>query len=301
MLMQAVESYLQVRRAAGFDLLVPGHLLRNFARFAAEQGDTYVRTTTAIAWAVRAPSVRQRDRRLKSVIRFARHVRAEDVAHEVPPGNVFAAPRVRPLPHIFTPDQVCGVLEEAGRLGPVGSLRPHTYQTLFGLLASCGLRISEALALRLDDITTDGLFIRNTKFRKSRLVPMHETTQRAVEDYRRRRCRVAGEAEHLFVSMRGRGLAYTTACVTFLAIVRKLGLRGPPGESGPRIHSFRHTFAVRALENCQREEVVAHMLALSTYLGHARIADTYWYLQVTPQLMTGIADACQAYLHGGTQ
>jgi integrase len=211
---------------------------------------------------------------------------------------VFAAPRIRPLPHIFTPDEVLHILEEAGRLGPQESLRPHTYRTLFGVLASCGLRISEALALFLDDVTSDGLLIRKTKFRKSRLVPMHPTTQRAVEDYLRRRRTLAGDVEHLFVSMRGGPLAYPTVGATFLAIVRRLGLRAAPGQPGPRMHDLRHSFAVRALEACPRAEVAGHMLALSTYLGHAHVADTYWYLQVTPQLMTGIADACSAYLNG---
>lgn len=301
MLMRAVDSYFEVRRAAGFELRVTEYLLRDFARFAAERGETHVRGATAVAWAARAPSVRQRDRRLKEAIRFARHVHAEDGTHEIPPDDVFAAPLVRRLPHIYTPDEVRQILEEASRLGPVGSLRPHTYQTLFGLLASCGLRISEALALRLDDVTVDGLVIRKTKFKKSRLVPMHETTERAVEDYLHRRRSVAGATDHVFVTLKGRPLRYPTLVSVFLALIRKLGLRGGPGESGPRIHDFRHAFSVRVLEDCQRDEVASHMLALCTYLGHAYLADTYWYLQVTPQLTSGIADACQAYLHGGTQ
>ena len=196
--------------------------------------------------------------------------------------------------------QVRQILEEAGRLGPQDSLRPHTYRTLFGVLASCGLRISEALALFVDDVTPDGLLIRETKFRKSRLVPIHPTTERAVEAYIRRRRKVAGNVEHLFVSMRGGPIAYPTVSAIFLAIVRKLGQRAAPGQPGPRIHDLRHTFAVRALEACPRAEVAGNMLALSTYLGHGHVADTYWYLQVTPQLMTGIADACSVYLNGGT-
>jgi len=301
MLMRTVNAYLELRRAAGFDLRTTARLLRNFAGFATEQGDVHVRATTAIAWAARTLSVSQRDQRLKIVIRLARHARAEDSTHEVPPDDVFAAPRVRPLPHIFTSHEVRQILEEAGRLGPQDSLRPHTYRTLFGVLASCGLRISEALALFLDDVTPDGLLIRETKFRKSRLVPIHPTTERAVEDYIRRRRKVAGDVEHLFVSMRGGPIAYPTVSAIFLTIVRKLGLRAAPGHPGPRIHDLRHTFAVRALEACPRAEVPGNMLALSTYLGHGHVADTYWYLQVTPQLMTGIADACSAYLNGGTQ
>ena len=247
MLMQTVESYLVVRRAAGFDLRNSTGMLQDFARFAMEGGDTHIRTTTAIAWAAGARSVRQRDRRLKEVVRLARHARAEDTAHEVPPSNVFAVRYTRPRAHIFTRDELRQILTEAGRLGPKGSLRPHTYRTLFGLLASCGLRISEALALRVNDVDLDGLFIRKSKFRKSRLVPMHPTTERAIEDYLHRRRRQAGQDDHLFVSIHGRGLARTTANVTFLTILRELGLRGPPGEPGPRLHDYADLFVMPIL------------------------------------------------------
>ena len=300
MLMRAVESYLEVRRAAGYQLAVPEYLLRDFARFAADRCEIHIRTTSAIGWAAQAPSPYQRNRRLHVLINFARHAHAEDDVHEIPPAHVFAAPRQRRRPHIFQRDEIRRILEAAGRWGPRGSLRPHTYRTLFGLLAACGLRISEALALRLPDVTADGFVIRKTKFRKNRLVPMHETTEHAVRNYLRRRCHRAGTTNAVFVSLRGRPLSYTEANRTFLAILRGVGLRGAPGTEGPRLHDMRHTFAVRALENCPHDEVASHMLALSTYLGHAHLADTYWYLQVTPQLVSGIADACQVYLHGGT-
>ena len=299
MLMQAVTSYLRARRAAGFDLRVHEYLLRDFARFAADHGEVHICSSSAIAWAAQAPS-HQRDRRLRIVIGFARHVHAEDGAHAIPPAHVFAVPRQRRRPHIFTPDEVRQILVAAGQLGPSGSLRPYTYRTLFGLLAACGLRISEVLALRIDDVTPDGLVIRKTKFKKSRLVPMHETTERALEDYLLRRCQVAGATEQVFVSLRGRPMLYAEVDRTFLGILRGLGLRGAPGVDGPRMHDMRHTLAVRALEDCPRDEVTSHMLALSTYLGHALLADTYWYLHVTPELMTGIADTCRHYLHGGT-
>jgi len=293
MIIDAVDAYLKVRRAVGFKLRNDECSLHNFARFAAEQGESHVRGATAVTWAARAPSVRQRDRRLKAVIRFARYIRAANPAHEIPPDRVFEAPHIRRLPHIYTPDEVCWILEEAGRLEPAGSLRPHTYQTLFGVLAACGLRISEALALKVDDATSDGFFIRETKFRKSRLVPMHSTTAHAVDEYLRRRRCVAGNTDHLFVTLKGRPLRYPTVIAVFLAIIRRLGLRGEPGESGPRLHDLRHTLSVRALEACSRDEVAGHLLALSTYLGHAHLADTYWYLHATPHLMSGIADACR--------
>lgn len=301
MLMQAINSYLRLRRAAGFKLRDTEALLKEFACFARERGEIHIKVDTALAWAGRTSSLRQRARRLSTLILFARYIRAEDGEHQVPPAGVFAHhPRSRRLPHIFSPAQIAQILAEAKRLRPTGSLRPHTYHTLFGLLAACGLRISEALALHIDDIRPDGLYIRETKFRKSRLVPLHPTTARQLALYLHRRQQLAGAETRVFVSLRGKPLHYATVIETFLFLLRKLGLRPGPGEPGPRLHDLRHTFAVRVLESSPdgRTRIAKHMLALSTYLGHAHITDTYWYLQTTPHLMTDIADRCEAYLEG---
>lgn len=288
-----IDDYLQARRAAGFELRVPESLLRSFARACEAAGDTRVRIATATGWAAQAPSIQQRGRRLRTVALFAEYVHAEDPRHEIPRSDVFDAPRLRRVPHIYTSAEIARLLAEAGRLGPADSLHPLTYQTIFGLLAACGLRISEALALLLTDVTGDGLTVRRTKFRKIRLVPLHESTRRALGVYLARRSAVVTDSLHLFVSARGDKLAYATFNATFLKVARSVGLRAAPGQPGPRLHDLRHTFAVRALESCKRDEVAQHMQALSTYLGHTRLADTYWYLQATPHLMTGIADACR--------
>jgi integrase len=162
------------------------------------------------------------------------------------------------------------------------------------------LRISEALALQIDDIRPDGLYIRETKFHKSRLVPLHPTTAKQLDLYLDRRGQVARLETHVFVSLRNKPLRYPTVNETFLSLLRKLGLREEPGQPGPRLHDARHTFASRALEKCPDEpsRITRHMLALSTYLGHAHVTDTYWYLQSTTRLMTEIANDCQAYLEG---
>lgn len=298
MLNECVDSYLAVRRAAGFTLRVTECLLRSFVRMAMERGDQHVRRDTAIAWAALAPTPRQRERRLNEVVRFARYLRAEDSSHDLPPCGVFAHQTSRRIPYIFSADDIRRLLESAGTLGPEGSLRPHTYRTLFGLIAATGLRVSEALGLTLEDVTEDGLHIRNTKFRKSRLVPLHPTTRAALDEYLAMRRRVGGVCEQVFVSVRGARLAYPTAITTFLLLARGLGLHPGPGKPGPRIHDLRHTFAVRALEQAPQTKagVTGHLLALSTYLGHAHVADTCWYLKATPQLMSGIAGACEQYL-----
>lgn len=300
MLKQTLDNYLAVRHAAGFELRVPGILLRSFVRFAQDRGHSHVTTQTAIEWAAMAPSKAQRHYRLKAVIRFARYAQADDARHEVPPDGIFGHHRQRPAPFIFTRANISRLLEAASRLGPAGSLRPHMYRTLFALLACTGLRISEALALRFDDITPDGLLIRKTKFHKARLVPLHETAAAGLEDYLIRRRRVGGADNHVFISLRGQVVRYYTVYETFRSLVQALGLEPETGRPRPNLHSLRHTFAVRVLEACPqgRDRINRNMLALSTYLGHARVTDTYWYLEATSQLMADIADAYERFTKG---
>lgn len=302
MLTAAIDAYLALRRAAGFQLRVSEVLLRRFAEFAALHGETHVGAQHAIELAGQAPSPHQRCRRLDIVRIFARHARAEDARHEVPPAQVFTRYRPPFLPFVFTPEQVRQLLVTAAQLRPAESLRPWTYTTLFSLLAVTGLRISEALALRIEDVTPDGLVIRNTKFRKSRLVPLHASSDTGLRSYLTRRSRVAGGCDHVFVSLRSQPLVYQTVNCVFLDLVRRIGLHPGAGHRGPRIHDLRHTFAVRALEACptDRLQVAAHMLALSTYMGHAKLVSTYWYLHATPHLLADIADRCEDFARGDT-
>ena len=168
-------------------------------------------------------------------------------------------------------------------------------------MAATGLRISEALTLLRDDLTDDGLVIRFGKFGKSRLVPLHVTARRALADYMKMRDRLGGDGDDLFVVTTGRAPHKTTAYRIFVRLARQLGMRGARGTAGPRLHDLRHTFAVRSLEACahDRNAVTHHMAALSTYLGHAEVANTYWYLQATPVLMRGIAEANEQLFQGG--
>ncbi len=301
MLKDAVSAYLALRRAGGFLLKNDERLLLGYARYASERGEDHVRTATAIDWAAKAKTLRERGFRLRTLVRFARHARAEDFGHELPPNHVFAAPIHRRLPHIFETEEIRQLMEAAGKLGSEGSLKPRTYLTLIGLLASCGLRVSEALSLKVEDITLDGLLIRETKFRKTRMVPMHESTERALKEYLGWRQIAGGATGHLFVSPQGEPLVYATVSSNFLMLLRATGLRGGKGQPGPRLHDLRHTATVRSLEACSPDQVANHMLALSTYLGHSKMANTYWYIHATPHLMAGIADACQNQIEGEIQ
>jgi len=299
-LKDTVLAYLALRRVGGYLLKKDERLLLGYATYASEQGEDYVRTATAIAWAAKGKSLYARGVRLRTLVRFARHVRAVDPGHELPPNHVFAAPIHRRLPHIFEPQEIRRLMEAAGKMETEGSFKARTYQTLFGLLASCGLRISEALSLKVEDITSDGLLIRETKFRKTRMVPMHESTAGALKEYLGWRQKVGGANGHLFVSPQGEPFIYQTVCRNFLKLLRATGIRGGKGQPGPRLHDLRHTATVRSLEACPPDQVANHMLALSTYLGHSKLANTYWYIHATPHLMAGIADACQSKLEGGT-
>ena len=291
MLTQAVESYLAIRRVAGFTLKCPGLQLKSFAAFAEARGYEYISSNIAIEWAALARLVPQRASRLRTVIRFARYLRAEDTRHEVPPA-IFGSQRLpRPTPYILTSKQIRQILEAVWGAGPK-TLRQATYGTLFSLLACTGLRVSEAINLRFDDITSDGLVVRNTKFRKSRLVPLHESTQAGLERYLEQRRPYAPFDDHVFISLRRKPLLLNAVDKAFRAAVKRVGLPTGYGRTWPSPHSLRHTFAVRALEACPdgRDAITRHMLALSTYLGHTRVADTYWYLEAVPELMRDIAE-----------
>ena len=303
MLSSVVERHIALHRATGFLFRKQSCLLRSFARYAEAKGDKVVRAATALDWAAQGPTAGTRHGRLEVVRRFARLTHDEDPRHEVPPPGAFGPKPPRRTPFIFTRTHIRALLKAAAALGPRGALRPKTYVTLLGLIAATGLRISEALALQLDDITAAGLVIRQTKFRKSRLVPVHTTTTRALGAYLTARENHAGDDHAVFLSEWATGLRYPTVIATFLALVRGIGIHPGAGKRGPRIHDLRHTFAVRSLEECtgDREAVARHMLALSTYLGHAHLVDTYWYLQATPRLLADVAAQSEALATGGAR
>jgi integrase len=261
MLSQAVESYLAVRRACGFELKREGNLLRSFAVFSETRGKQRVCSEVAIEWAGLAASVNRRARRLGEVIRFTRYIRAEDQSHELPPPVFGSETRPRPVPYIFSRDDIQRLVQAASEAG-YRSLRQKTYNTFFALLACTGMRVSEAIRLRFEDITPDGLMIWCSKFRKSRLVPLHETARAGIERYLEQRRPYAPFDDHVFISLRRKPLLPEDVETAFRTAVDKIGLRRGPGLPRPTPHSLRHTFAVRALETCPdgRDHITKHML-----------------------------------------
>jgi integrase len=301
MLMTDIDTWLAARRASGFALKKYEHHLRPFAVFAAARGEEHVRAETAIAWALQAATPRQRCRHFQRLVQLARYLHAEDPRHELLPDRHFPGKRHRPLPYIYAPDEARRLVEAAARLGPAESMRPHTVSTVLALLFATGLRISEALALRVADVTPDGLVIRKTKFGKTRLVPLHPSAQSGLEQYLHRWRARAGGDDQVFVSLGSKRLSYSGFRKAWLEVLEQAGLSPRQEGRRPRLHDIRHCFAVRALESApnQRDRIASHMLAVSTYLGHSCVADTYWYFQATPTLLSQVADACQSRFEEG--
>jgi integrase/recombinase XerD len=199
----------------------------------------------------------------------------------------------------YSAQEIDHLIEAALRLRPKGGLRPLTYATLIALLSATGLRISEALKLTVADVTGDGLLIRETKFRKTRLVPLHDTAAAGLQRYLVRR-RPRTDDDPMFIGKRGGPLRYIAVKETFDRLVSKAGIVTATRRR-PRLHDLRHTFAVRALQGSPagRSRSGAHMAALSTYMGHVNIYATYWYLEATVDLMRDVAAAGEGFIYDG--
>jgi integrase len=292
-LRQAIEDYLSLRHGLGFKLRCPGALLRKFAAFAEARGAEYVTISLALDWATHSPYQKLATwaDRMKAVRVFARYQQALDPRTEVPPYGLLPYRPARARPYLYTEDEIRGLLEATARLQPTKGIRPHSYYCLLGLLAVSGLRISEALALQQQDVDLQAgiLTIRKTKFRKSRLAPLHPSTVDALRHYAEQRhsllptCR----SDSFLVSDFGRALEVSSVRRTFYELSRWVGLRRGEVNRGPRLHDFRHRFSVQTMIQWYRAglDVERRLPVLSTYLGHAHVSDTYWYLTQCPELM----------------
>jgi integrase len=295
-----VEQYLAERRRVGFELSTMGHGLASFASHVQAAGHRGPLTVDLMAaWARlakgghgdRATSAR----RLKMLRPFTRWLRQFDPATEVPDEAVFGAVPGRMTPHVYREPEIVELLAAARKLGPEGGLRPLVMETLFGLIACTGLRISEALGLLDADVDLkDGvLTIRQSKFGKSRLVPLHPSAIEVLARYRTQRARHVRSTPELpfFVASRARLLGQPIGDRQvhriFEDLRRQLGWVDRGSHGTPRIHDLRHAFAVRRLVlwHEQGVDVGQQMLALSTYLGHVKVSSTYWYLTGVPELM----------------
>ncbi len=303
-LAQHVSDYVALRRSLGFKFEREEQLLCQFVAYHEAAGGESLRSDLVISWARRpeAASANLWAKRLGIVRRFAIYLSTIDETVEVPPTGVFPTTRHRPTPFLFSEADVEAVLQAAQGILP--PLRAATHETLFGLLASSGMRIGEAIALRRRDVDlTEGVItIRHAKFDRTRLVPLHESTTEALRAYAATRERLCPRprADVFFCSSVGTALHRNGVEKTFNGITTALGLR--TSTIRPRVHDLRHGFAVRTILNWQRQEVSVnrHLQTLSSYLGHVAPSDTYWYLSAVPELM-GLAAQRLEVRFGGLQ
>ncbi len=292
-LREAVSDYLMMRRGLGFKLRHVEHDLGSFVSFMELEQAPFIRSDLALKWAMAPTDVRPAywAQRLSAVRGFARYRSATDPRTQVPSDGLLPFQNQRTQPYLYTDEDIERLMTAAKTLRPRDGLRSWTYYCLFGLLTVTGLRISELIALERRDVDLrEGLLmIRGTKFGKSRIVPLHDSTQHALADYAHRRDRHPDRqsAVKFLVSDHGGPLEASTVRRTFYHLSRKTGLRRAGDRHGPRLHDFRHRLATSTLLEWYRsgEDVERLLPVLATYLGHSNVQDTYWYLSSCPELM----------------
>jgi integrase len=302
---QELERYLTIRRSLGYALRTDERILRRFIAFADQEGATHLSTTLFLRWqAVCGHATRPTwARRLGIIRRFAQWLHGLDPQHEVPPPTVIPSGYRRARPYIYSDDDIRCIVQTAAALPSLNGLRALTCSTLFGLLAVTGLRISEALALNAADVDLDAgvLTLRRGKLGKARLLPLAASTTAQLAAYARERDRLLGApSDPFFVSDRGTRLTDCGARYNFAVVCQRIGLRPVTmyyrHGHGPRLHDLRHTFAVRTLVQWYRsgQDPAREMLKLTTYLGHAHPAHTYWYIEAVPELLALAAQRAEA-------
>jgi integrase len=290
-LRQALTDYLTIRRALGYKLVRAGKLLAQFVTYLEDIGAKTVTTERALAWAM-LPTGGDANwwaHRLLVVRGFATYLHALDPSAEVPATDLLPVQRQRATPYLYSDDDIAALLSAAS--GLPSPLRAATYRTLIGLLVVTGLRVGEGIRLDRDDIDFGHglLTVRDGKFGKSREVPLHPTTLQALRSYLRERDRLhpAPGTPALFISTVGTRLIYCNVNWTFLELVRRTSLKPRSASCRPRLHDFRHAFAVRTVLDGYQSggDVQARLPLLSTYLGHVHPGSTYWYLSAAPELL----------------
>ena len=305
MMTEQVEQYLASRRAMGFDLRGEGYQLHAFARFAEGTGHAGpVTTNLLLRWvqAAKKPGPVTAGRRVEVLRPFLKYCRQFDAGCPVLPLGLCGPTHRRISPHIYTEAEITELLAAARELKPEG-LRPLTYATLFGLLAATGMRISEALHLEQADVNLQEstLTVRETKFKKSRLVPLHSSTTEALARYAKVTVTVSRQpgVKTFFLTAGGRSVPSRTVHETFDVLRQRLGWIARGGHPQPRIHDLRHTFICRAfLRGQQRNGVDRVADAIATYVGHAKVSDTYWYVTAIPELMGVTSDRFSRFSSG---
>ena len=290
-LRQSAQEYLAMRRSLGYQLQTQGRLLLEFVDYLQHTGADTITVEAAVAWArqpVGAAPIWWA-RRLSVVRCFARHLKTLDPACQVPPTDLLLARYQRITPYLYSPSEIAALVHAAGTLAV--PLRAATYQALISLLAVSGLRVGEAIRLDRGEVDPDAGLLRivNSKFGKSRQVPVHSSTVGMLRRYTTRRDRLcpAPTTRGFFLSTTGTRLLINSVDTVFTQLLSRAGIHTPPGRHRSRIHDLRHSFAVATLLDWYRDglDVHARLPLLSTFLGHVAPASTFWYLHAAPELL----------------
>jgi integrase/recombinase XerD len=292
-LQKSLDEYLSIRRKLGFKLQRAGKLLQDFVFFIEKEGVSFITVELSLRWATQPTNCQTAwsAARLGIVRGFARYQSMLDSRTEIPSQELLPYRYHRKSPYIYNNDEVKRLITAAEQLQSPLGWRAATYSTVFGLLAATGMRVGEPIALNRKDVDLINgiLLVHLTKFGKSRFVPIHPSTQKALQKYDSLRGKIFSKpsTDSFFISEQGTRLTNWTVRNTFIKLSRQTGLRGPHDSYGPRLQDFRHSFATKTLLTWYRNgmNVDQHMPELSTYLGHAHVTDTYWYLSAVPELM----------------
>jgi integrase/recombinase XerD len=295
-LRSSLKRYLAMRRALGFKLQRHEAHLLDFVAFMERRNAHRITGKKIVDWVRenRSKEPCYQGLRFGAVRGFAIYHSAVDPRTEVPPSDLMPRTRGHNRFYLYSDAEIRRLMAETleHRVGATSISRWVRY-TLYGLLSVTGLRIGEALRLNVTDVDMDRgiLHIRDSKFRKSRLVPIHPSTLTALRNYLRRRDVYFDDRDidPLFVSRHGTRLSHNDAWKSLVRLSKKIGLRGPTDRRGPRLHDFRHRVATQVLLRCYRSgaDPERRLPALSTYLGHSDLRHTYWYLHQHPALMKG--------------
>jgi integrase/recombinase XerD len=285
-------NYLTLRRSLGYKLEESGKLLNRFISFLEERGARTITAELAVEWALLPKNVQpiHWSQRLGMVRSFSQYLISYIPKTEVPDSKLLWAKTKRSVPYFYSEEQVTQVLNACFNEQSNG-LRHLTFYTLFGLLSVTGCRISELINLSINDVNlkTSIITIRGAKFGKSRYIPVSLSTKKKLDAYSNHRTAFIKESskENFFLSEQGKPLTVNYVEVFYVRLSKKIGLRNKDDSHGPRIHDFRHTFAIKCLINCYKENADVNQVIplLATYLGHKKPSDTYWYLTNIPELM----------------
>lgn len=291
-LRESLEEYVAMRRSLGFKLESASKYLLNFISFLEAKKASFITTKLALEWAQQPSSARTATwaSRLSAIRGFAVYRQAVDSRTEIPPSNLLPAAGVRLKPYLYTNNEIACLMDAALEMPAAGLLTRQTYYCFFGLLAISGMRPGEVIELKLADVDLSGALVtvRESKFGKSRIIPLHNSTVSALAKYAEVRSKLLHcPSSYFFISNVGTKLSGGVIRRTFYQLSRKIGLRGPNSKNGPRLQDFRHRFAIETLSKfyTNGEDAERWLPVLSTYLGHASINDTYWYLNACPELM----------------